>query len=111
MVPAFGFSAGDLVSAIGLTIKISKAVRETGGASAECRMVLQDLQNLQQVLQLLHDLRPADGNLSHVNAIRGLAITYLIPLKEFAEKIDRSYGPMASVSSSVHIFCRNGKKA
>ena len=111
MVPAFGFSAGDFVSAIGLTIKISKALRETGGASAECRMVLQDLQNLQQVLQLLQDLRPADGNLSHVNAIRGLAVTCLIPLKEFAEKIDRSYGSMARASSSDHVLRRSGKKA
>ena len=111
MVPAFGFSAGDFVSAIGLTIKISKALRETGGASAECRMVLQDLHNLQQVLRLLQDLRPVDGDLSHVNAIRGLAITCLIPLKEFGEKIDRSYGSMASVSPSDHIFRRNGKKA
>ena len=110
MVPAFGFSAGDFISAIELTIKIIKALRETGGASAECRMVLQDLQNLQQVLQLLQDLRPADGNLSHVNAIRGLAITCLIPLKEFAEKIDRSYGSMASVSSSDHVFRRSSKK-
>ena len=111
MVPAFGFSAGDFISAIGLTIKISKALRETGGASAECRMILQDLQNLQQVLQLLQDLRPADGNLSHVNAIRGLAVTCLIPLKEFAEKIDKSYGSMASVSSSDHNLRRSGKKA
>ena len=111
MVPAFGFSAVDFVSAIGLTIKISKALRETGGASAECRMVLQDLQNLQQVLQLLQDLRPADGNLSRVNAIRGLAITCLIPLKEFAQKIDRSYRSMASVLSSDHILRRSGKKA
>ena len=110
MASAFGFSAGDFVSAIELTIKIGKALRETGGASAECRMVLQDLQNLQQVLQLLQDLRPADGSLSHVNAIRGLAITCLIPLKEFAEKMERKYGLMASVLSSDNIIRRSGKK-
>lgn len=111
MVPAFGFSVGDFVSAIGLTVKICKALREAGGASAECRMVIQDLQNLQQVLELLQDLRPAGASPSHVNAIRGVAITCLIPLKEFAEKIERSYGPIASASSSNRFLHRSGKKA
>lgn len=42
MVP-FGFSVGDFVSAIVLTMKTGKALQEAGGASAECRLVVQDL--------------------------------------------------------------------
>lgn len=51
MVPsAFGFSAGDIVAAIELTIKIGKAIRETGGATTEYRLASQDIQLLRQVL-------------------------------------------------------------
>lgn len=112
MVPAFGFSVGDFVSAIDLTIKIGRALRETGGASTECRMVIQDLQNHQQILELLKEFKPAGGSLSHVNAIKGVALTCLVPLREFAEKIDRNYGSIATASSSSdQFFRRGGKKA
>lgn len=110
MVPGFGFSARDFIAAISLTVKISKALRKTGGASAECRLLVQDLQILQTILELLQDLRPASGSLSHVNAIRGVAITCLLPLRDFAEKIDESYSSIASASSSHPFLRRSGKK-
>lgn len=108
MVP-FGFSIGDFVAAIGLTKKISKALRETGGASTECHLVLQDLHSLQQILEVLQHLRPLRGDLSHVNAIRGMALTCLMPLKEFSEKIDRSYESAFIAGSQSGLF-KNGRK-
>ena len=113
MVPTFGFSVGDFISAIDLTVKISKALREASGAPAECRAVIQELQNLRQILELLQDLRPAGGSISHVNAIRGVALTCIIPLRDFSEKIDRHYSLIASPasSSSDQFLRRGGKKA
>ena len=112
MVPAFGFSVGDFISAIDLTVKISKALREATGAPAEYRLLIQDLHNLQQILELLQALRPAGGSISHTNAIRGVAITCIIPLRDFAEKLDRNYGLLANSSAaSDRLLQRGGKKA
>ena len=87
MASAFGFSVGDFVAAIGLTVKIGKPLRESGGATTDCRLVIQDLLTLQQILEVLQSLRPAESSLSHVNAIRGMALTCLVPLNDFASKI------------------------
>ena len=108
MVP-FGFSAGDFATAIGLIVRISKALKDSGAAAAECRDILQDLHTLQQLLGLLETLRPADGSVSHINVIRGMALACRIPLLEFAEKIE-SYEPALGVSSSKGMFARGVKK-
>ena len=110
MASAFGFSAGDFVTAIQLIVKISKALRETGGASTECSSVIQDLQILRQILDFLQHIRPAGGDLSRVNAIRNLAITCLIPLKEFSERIERSYGSLSGSRQSRQFWSHNSKK-
>ncbi len=109
MVP-FGFSAGDFANAIGLIVRISKALKDSGGAVAECRDILQDLQTLQQLLGLLETLRPADGSLSHINAVRGMALACRVPLLGFAEKLERSYEPALGVGSSKGMFTRGVKK-
>ena len=109
MVP-FGFSAGDFAIAIGLIVRISKALRDSGGASAECRDILQDLQTLQQLLGLLETLRPADGSVSHINAVRGMALACRVPLLEFAKKLERSYGLALGAGSSKGMFTRGVKK-
>ena len=108
MVP-FGFSAGDFAIAIGLIVRISKALSDSGTAAAEYRDILQDLQTLQQLLGLLETLRPANGSVSHINAVRGMALACRIPLLEFAEKIE-SYEPALGVGSSKGMFVRGVKK-
>ena len=108
MIP-FGFSAGDFAIAIGLIVRISKALKDSGAAAAECRDILQDLQTLQQLLGLLETLRPADGSVSHIYAIRGMALAYRIPLLELAEKIE-SYEPALGLSSSKGMFARGVKE-
>ena len=108
MVP-FGFSAGDFAIAIGLIVRISKALRDSGGAAAEYRDIIQDLRNLQQLLELLETVRPADGSVSHVNAIRGIALACRTSLLEFAEKIER-YEQALGSGSSKGMFKRGVKK-
>ena len=110
MASAFGFSVGDFVAAIGLTVKIGKPLRESGGATTDCRLVIQDLLTLQQILEVLQSLRPAESSLSHVNAIRGMALTCLVPLNDFASKIERSYNPILGPGSSKNPFNRTAKK-
>ncbi|KAF1963532.1 hypothetical protein CC80DRAFT_397402 [Byssothecium circinans] len=94
--PAFGFSAGDFIAAIGLIIKVSKAVKEKSGAATEYQHVLLELQALERTLQYLQGLRPTESNIDHVNAVRGMALTCRIPLHEFLEKLrkyEASLGP------------------
>ena len=110
MASAFGFSAGDFVTAIELIVRISKALREIGGASDECSVVIQDLQILRQSFDFLQQIRPTEGDLSRINAIRTLAITCTKPLKEFSEKIERSYGTLSSSRSSRHLWSHAGRK-
>lgn len=115
MTPAFGFSVGDFVSVISewiqpskrvsspdspsftdLIRKISKALKETGGASAEYQDAVVELKGLKHVLQRLEALEPTEDNVSHVNAIRGMAFACKLPLQDFTTKLDKyesSLGP------------------
>jgi len=111
MAVPFGFSAGDFIAAIGLTLKIGKSLRETNGATTEYRLIIQDLGLLKQILEFLQALQPAGANVNHVNAIRGMALTCLIPLREFANKIDERYTPALGINSSQRAFRRGSKKA
>lgn len=111
MVPsAFGFSAGDIVAAIELTIKIGKAIRETGGATTEYRLASQDIQFLRHVLES-HKL------CSHVAQMLAMSMRYrgwysrALSLREFAEKLDNRYSSALSVGSAKNAFSRSGKKA
>src|SRR5437868_2898214 len=51
--PAFGFSAGDFISAVKLIVDVSKALKDAGGASDEYRNVVTELELLQNVLTQL----------------------------------------------------------
>ena len=53
--PGFGFSAGDFIAAIDVTIKVTKALRDAGGAADEYRSVVQELTLLRSVLDQVQD--------------------------------------------------------
>lgn len=110
MASGFGFSAGDFVTAIELTIKICKALRTSGGAATECSLLLQDLQTLRQILDILQSLRPTERNLSHVNAIRGMALTCIVPLRDFNDKMDKRYKAALGSHSPKSAFVKNAKR-
>ncbi|KAL8784372.1 MAG: hypothetical protein Q9213_004024 [Squamulea squamosa] len=108
MTPAFGFSAGDFVSAILLIKKISRALRDSGGASSEYQGAVIELENLQRTLQHLGSIEPTEDNINHVNAIRGMALACQLPLQDFLAKLSKyemSLGPWAS-----HSFLRNATR-
>ena len=115
MTPAFGFSVGDFISAISksgrthhtnvkhmlrkatdLITKITKALKETGGASSEYQDAVIELNGLKTTLRQLEALQPTDDNIGHVNAIRGMALACQLPLRDFQTKLEAyeaSLGP------------------
>ena len=82
--------------------KISKALKETGGASTEYQNAVIELKGLKHTLQHLEALEPTNDNLSHVNAIRGMALACQLPLRDFMTKLEKYeafLGPWKSRSS------------
>jgi len=110
MAVPFVFSMGDFLAAIELTIRIGKALRESSGATAECRLVLQDLHLLRQMLELLQSLQPAGTGSSYLNAIRGTALSCLVPLRALADKLDSSYSLLLGEKSSANLFRKSRRK-
>lgn len=103
MVPAFGFSVGDFIATIGLIAKISAALGDKAGALSEYQHVVVELEALERTLRYLEKLRPTESNVDHVNAIRGMALTCQIPLREFLVKLQKyetALGPFATQGGS-----------
>jgi hypothetical protein len=50
MTPAFGFSAGDFITAVRLIVKVSEALKESGGATEDYQDVMQELGALELIL-------------------------------------------------------------
>ncbi|EHY51977.1 uncharacterized protein HMPREF1120_00200 [Exophiala dermatitidis NIH/UT8656] len=101
MVVPFGFSAGDFASVIGLVVKVGKALRDADGASSEYQHLYVDLQALKRTLETLQALQPTEQNITHLNAIRCLALTCQVPLAAFLErlqKFEEKLGPFAKDS-------------
>jgi len=97
-------------SSSGLVKKISKALKETGGASSEYQQVVIELKGLKNALRHLEALEPSEDNVNHVNAIRGMALACQLPLREFLanfERYESSMGPFAATRS----FRGAGRKA
>ncbi|KAI9727065.1 MAG: hypothetical protein M1834_008533 [Cirrosporium novae-zelandiae] len=99
-MPAFGFSVGDFVSAVGLITKITNALKKTGGANSEYQDAILELESLKNVLQRLQALEPNESNHHHVNAIRGMALACQHPLQNFLEKLERYESSMGIFSST-----------
>ena len=88
MIPPFGFSVGNFINAVGLIAKIRKALKGIGGAEDNIRMALQDLQQLELVLNQLKDGDWGDGaDISHINAVRGVALSGCVVLEDFLRRL------------------------
>ncbi|KAF1976697.1 hypothetical protein BU23DRAFT_455393 [Bimuria novae-zelandiae CBS 107.79] len=101
MMPAFGFSVGDFIAAIGLITKVIKALKDKCGAATEYQHLQLELQALERTLRYLQSLQPTASNREHVNAIRGMALTCQIPLQEFLDrmhKYEASLGPFSALN-------------
>ena|SRR5579862_4674727 len=89
MTSAFGCSAGDFITAVGLIVKVSKALKESGGAPEDYQQVVQELNALELILLQLEALKPSDENVGYVNAIRCLALACRHLLEAFLTKIKK----------------------
>jgi preprotein translocase subunit SecE len=88
--PAFGFSFGDIVTAIKILNDVRTALRETGGSRDEFQHILVDLQQLEIILeQLNRGAWDHGGDAGHLNAIKGMASTCQVPLRAFLTKIEK----------------------
>ena len=113
MIPPFGFSVGDFINAIGLANQIRKALKDVGGSEDDIQMVLQDLQQLELVLIQLRDGDWAKGgDINHVNAIRGIAVSCEAALKDFLQKVEGFHSSLtAKPGSSTRAITRSFKQA
>lgn len=82
-----------------MCIKISKALKSTGGSASEYQHVVLELENLQHVLSHLQALEPNASNVNHVNAIRGMALACMLPLQDFLAKIKKYEATMGAFAS------------
>ncbi|KAL8821611.1 MAG: hypothetical protein Q9191_007273 [Dirinaria sp. TL-2023a] len=109
MTPAFGFSVGDFINTISLIRKISKALKETGGASAEYQDAVIELKGLKHALQHLEALEPTEDNARQVNAIRGMALACQLPLRDFMTKLEEYESPLGPWTDRTSL-CKAGAK-
>ena len=101
MVPPFGFSVGDFINVIGLINNIRKALRGLGGAEDDIRMVVQDLEQLELILIQLKDGEwSRGGELSHVNAVRGMALSGEAVFRDFSRKVESFHSVMSETPES-----------
>ena len=69
--------------------KVGKALKDVGGASTEYQHVIVELKGLESALQTLEALEPTEDDVSHINAIRGMALACQLPLRDFLGKLER----------------------
>ena len=91
MAVPFGFSVGDFVAAIGVIAKVSKALKDSGGASDEYQHVLRDLQQLELIFSQLLPAAPgaADGSTTANPAIQTHVKISLQVLQAFLTRISK----------------------
>lgn len=80
-----------------LISKVSKALKDVGGASTEYQQVIIELEGLKNALRHLAALKPSEDNINHVNAIRGMALACQLPLRDFLARLqryERTMGPL-----------------
>ena len=109
--PAFGVSAGDFFAAIDLTVKIGEVLRVTGGATSQYRLVHQSFTALTTSPRTDSSSAAKERRHRLFNALRGLVLTCLVPLREFAEKLDNQYFAALNVGSTKNMVFRSGRKA
>jgi hypothetical protein len=87
----------------GLIAKVIKALKDRCGAATEYQHLVLELQILERTLQYLQGLKVTESNKEHVNAIRCMALTCQIPLRDFLDgisKFEATLGPFATLRKS-----------
>jgi Flp pilus assembly protein TadG len=97
----FGFSAGDIVLAIQLLLKVSAALKETGGASSEYQEILHFLNTAKLVLEHLGTTDLSKLDLPAKNAIRAQATAAIKPLQQFLTEVEEYATSLGNVDAKT----------
>ena len=97
--PAFGFSAGDFISAVSFLVKVTKALKDAGGATDEYRSLVAELGLLQRILRQLH-MRQGPDNIfaPDVKQQTNLTLATLSSFLKTISKFDSKLGENAHSS-------------
>lgn len=91
--PAFGFSAGDFISAVTLIVSVTKALKDAGGASDEYRSLTEELDLLQRILKQLHARQGTAGGFdTDVKQQADLTLATLSSFLKTISKFDSKLG-------------------
>lgn len=89
---AFGWSVGDLVSAISVVAKISKALKDVGGAVDDYHETILFLESLNITLNTLHGLYEANVDPNVLLGVQSQLELVKKPIDTFSEKVKRKVG-------------------
>jgi hypothetical protein len=81
--------------------RVIKSLREIDGSASEYQHFVIELEALGRALNHVSALEPSTSNVSHVNAIRGLALSCRLPLQEYLAKIQK-YEPSMGAFAPKH---------
>lgn len=104
--PGFGYSAGDFIAAVGLIAKVTKALKDAGGAREEYQALVSELGLLNQILEKLPpDAEPSktDDDASSdafANFARQQTKVTISELTQFLERISKFGSSMGGKSKS-----------
>ncbi|KAF2821056.1 tannase-domain-containing protein [Ophiobolus disseminans] len=84
----------------GCARKVVIALRDACGAISEYQQVIMEIEGLQDALTRLAALEPAENNIDHVNAIRGMALACTLPLQDFLLKMKRFKDAMSPFTTT-----------
>ncbi len=86
----FGFGVGDFIAVVELITKVSKALKDSGGAASEYQDVVQELESLQAILTHLGTLCFKErAGTSPALRLTNLISTCQRPLSDFLDRIAR----------------------
>lgn len=60
--------------------RVTKALKDKARASTEYQLVVFELKGLKNILRHLERIEPTQDNVTHINAIRGMALARQLPL-------------------------------
>ncbi|KAF7872014.1 uncharacterized protein EAF02_009119 [Botrytis sinoallii] len=86
---AFGWSVGDLVSAISVVAKVSRALKDVGGAADDYRETVLFLESLNITLTTLHGLYESNVDPSILSGVQSQLELVQKPIGVFTEKVKR----------------------
>ena len=84
---SFGWSAGDIVSAINLVAKLIKSVNDVGGSQSHFQELESELQGLSRALHEISELARLPDQVPEIVALKFAACLCEDTLKRFYEKI------------------------